>query len=138
MTMITEKIDTLNFVEYDINVVADEDTSTIDLVFYPLMYPGDAGYDGEALFGKGHEFGFPVADYTRWYKLELPKNARGPRYRDALRYLEELVTGESFGDVWDVEGMDWVSCETVLTDPPALIAEFISKLPRRGQLEVNN
>lgn len=137
MQLITETVATLSQPDYDINVYTEPEFHHVDLTFYPLVYPGDAGYESEQMFGRGVEDGFPVADYTRWFTLQIPKQARGPRYREALAYLEALVTDGSFGDIWDLDSMDWTSCDTSLTDPPVLIAEFVARLPRRGQLKAS-
>lgn len=141
MQLITETVANLSSPEYDINVYTEPEFTDVDLTFYPLQYPGDDGYKPEVLFGQDAytwEDGIPVADYTRFYTLKVPKKARGPRYREALQYLEALVTEGSFGDIWNIDGMDWTSCDTSLVDPPALIAEFVAKLPRRGQLKASN
>ena len=130
MQLVTEQVKQLNeFVEYDINVVTDEERLTVSLTFYPLLYPGDAGYPVNK---SPYEHGFPIANYSKFYSLVIPKNPRGPLHREALRYLEDLVTEGSYGDVWDLDGMDWTSVDTVLVDAPQLIKEFVATLPRRG------
>ena len=138
MQLITETVANLSSPDYDINVYTEAEFTDVDLTFYPLLYPGDKGYDAEHLFGNTYDYGIPIADYTTFYTLKVPKKARGPRYREALQYLEALVTEGSFGDIWSIDGMDWTSCDTSLTDPPAVIAEFVAKLPRRGQLKASN
>jgi len=135
MKLITQTITSLTSPDYDINVYTEREFTDVDLTFYPLVYPGDPGYRHDQLFGNKDwdvKHGIPVADYTRWYTLKIPKNPRGPRYQEALGYLEALVTEGSFGDIWDLDGMDWTSCETVLTDAPYLIQEFMDELPKRG------
>lgn len=137
MQLITETVQEMAFVEYDINIHTDENDKNINLVFYPLLYPGDTGYNAEHLFGNVYDYGIPIADYSRPYTLKIPKKARGPRYREAYAYLEEVVTDGSFGDIWDEDGMDWTSVENVLDNTSTLINEFRAKLPRRGQLKVS-
>jgi hypothetical protein len=124
--------------EYDINVSTDKSDTYVNLTFYPLRYPGDAGYNAELMFNSTTDLGLPLADYSTWYTLTIPKKVRGPRSREALQYLEKLVNEDSCGDEWDLEGMDWTSIEGVLTEAPTLIAEFMAKLPRRGQLKAGD
>jgi len=141
LATIKDEVQTIGSPEYDINIYTEREFTNVDLTFYPLLYPGDDGYKVEVLFGQAAytwEDGIPVADYSRWYTLTIPKKMRGPRNRKALQYLESVVTEGSFGDIWDLDYMDWTSCDTSLIDPPSLIAEFMAKLPRKGQLEVNN
>ena len=133
MKTIDLEVRKMSFVEYDINVWTDEDSDAVSLVFYPLLYPGDEGYSAEKLFGSECDCGIPVADYGTSYVLRIPKGARGPRYREALAYLEKVVTYGSFGDVWSLDGMDWTSVENELDDSCALISEFRATLPRRDR-----
>jgi hypothetical protein len=138
MQLVTETVQGTSFVEYDINIHTNEDDEYINLVFYPLRYSGDPGYDAELMFNSTSDIGLPLADYSKPYALRIPKKARGPKYREAYAYLEEVVTYGSFGDVWDEDGMDWTSIENVLDDTSTLINEFRAKLPRRGQLKANS
>jgi len=124
-----------SFVEYDINIHTDADDDFINLVFYPLRYPGDPGYDAELMFNSTSDVGLPLADYSKPYALRILKKARGSKHREAYAYLEEVVTFDSFGDVWDEDGMDWTSIENVLNDTSTLINEFRAKLPRCGHVE---
>lgn len=138
LAIVTEKVRILTNPEYDINVSTDESDTYVNLTFYPLRYPGDAGYDAELMFNSTTDLGLPLADYSTWYTLRIPKNPRGPMHREAMQYLEKLVNEDSLGDEWNLEGMDWTSIEGVLTEAPLMIRDFVSKLPRRGQLKANN
>jgi hypothetical protein len=132
MKLITEKVLELGQAEFDINVWSE--AGTVYLTFYPLRYPGDSDYPDRDL-----AHGFPVLDTSRFYSLSIPSDARGPRYRDALAYLASMVECERVEapelypvPLWDgYDGMDWWSSETLITDPPALIREFLATLPRR-------
>lgn len=130
MKLITEKVTELGQADYDINVWSDN--GMVYLTFYPLVYPGDPGYPHLV-------YGFPTTDMSRFYSLSIPSNARGPRYREALAYLANVVEAERHespelypAPLWDSEdGMDWWSSDTVLTEAPELIVDFMSTLPRR-------
>ena len=138
MQLVTETVQGTSFVEYDINIHTDEDDDFINLVFYPLRYPGDAGYDAELMFNSTSNEGLPLADYSKPYALRILKKARGPKHREAYAYLEEVVTFGSFGDIWDEDGMDWTSIENVLNDTSTLINEFRAKLLRCGHVKANS
>lgn len=136
MYKVTEEVRQLTTGEYDINVWSDneldEETEAIDaswvvhLTFYPLRYPGEANYPKN----EGHDF--PVVDTSVFHTLDIPVLHRGERMGDALRYLDHLITDSSDDyDEFDLQQMDWWSNEVVLENPPALIAEFMSTLPRR-------
>lgn len=122
MTMImTDKI-----ADYDLNV------STYDRVVYVSFYPLEYSEDGLATVN--------TSDY---YTLEIPGDARGPLYRNALAYLEKLVN-KDFEDSpeiylepgWSLEDdFDWWNTETCLVDPPKLIADFVDNLPRQSALQ---
>jgi hypothetical protein len=133
MKLITDEVRTLKLVEYDINIHTHKDDPFVNLVFYPLVYPGDEGYKANSWFGKDYNYGIPIADYTHPHVLRIPKRARGPKYNEAFAYLEEVVVYGSDGDEWDVDGMDWTSVENVLDDTSALINEFRATLPRRAE-----
>lgn len=136
MQLITEKVLKLGQAEFDINVWSD--SGTVYLTFYPLRYPGDADYPDRDL-----AHGFPVIDTSKFYSLAIPLDARGPRYRKALNYLMGVVEAERYeapelypAPLWNPHGdMDWWSCETLLTDAPPLIKEFMATLPRRNKGE---
>lgn len=131
MKLITEQVTELGQADYDINVWSDN--GTVYLTFYPLVYPGDVGYPDYYLNG------FPITDTSKFYSLSVPTDARGPRYRQALEYLANVVEAERHeapelypAPLWNSEdGMDWWSCDTMLIDPPQLIAEFMAMLPRK-------
>lgn len=134
---VTEKVRQLNHkVEYDINVWSEE--NHVYVTFYPLRYPGDDGYQDSDL-----SHGFPIVDTSEFYSLKIHRDARGPKFRDALKFLKSLVNydHETMPDnhpyeEWnDEDGMDWWSTESELSFGPALITDFIDRLPRRGQLE---
>ncbi len=131
MYKVKEKIRKLTTGEYDINVWADNDGEidaswTVSLTFYPLKYPGDPGYP------KMGKFQMPTVDTSTFYTLQIPVLHRGDRIREALRYLDYLVTDSSDDyDQFDLQEMDWWSNETVLENPPAFIKEFMLTLPRR-------
>ena len=61
--LITEQVATLNTTEeYDINIWTEPEMADLRLVFYPLLYPGDAGYPVVDL-----EHCLPVADHINFY-----------------------------------------------------------------------
>lgn len=127
--LITEQVATLNTTEeYDINIWTDSGMTDLRLVFYPLLYPGDAGYPVVDL-----EHGLPVADQIHnFHVLSIPKDSRGPKRQQAIEYLLKLANEDSFDDPqFDLEFVEWTSCESVLRDAPALIREFQNTLPRR-------
>ena len=136
MQLITEQVKQLQWPDYDINVWSED--GMVMLTFYPLRYPGDSDYPDEEL-----DHGFPLVNTSVFYTLRIPADSRGPRNRDALEYLKSMVNADHFdvpeyypSPLWDAtDGMDWWSCETQLTDAPELIRDFVSKLPRRGQLK---
>lgn len=134
MQFINEQVATVRTGEYDINVWTDNefpmDTSwVIHLTFYPLMWPGDPGYP------QGERHGLPLVDTSTFYGLNVPLYTRGKRASDAVAYLKELVNNScEDGDEFSLKSMDWWSNEIVLTNPPALIQEFINALPRRGKI----
>ena len=127
--LITEQVATLNTTEeYDINIWTDSGMTDLRLVFYPLLYPGDAGYPAVDL-----EHGLPVANQiNNFHVLSIPKDSRGPKRQQAIDYLLKLANEDSFDDPqFDLEFVEWTSCESVLRDAPALIREFQDTLPRR-------
>lgn len=137
MKQIKEQVKQLNNkVEYDINVWSED--GYVYVTFYPLRYPGDDGYQDSDLF-----HGFPVIDTSEFYSLKIHRDARGPRFREALKFLKSMVNydHETIPDIypapeWDDEdGMDWWSTESELSFGPVLITDFIDRLPRRSQLE---
>jgi hypothetical protein len=105
--------------QYDINVWCDNEGSNagggVNLTFYPLV--------------KGDEF--YTTDTSVFYTLTLNTLSRGPKQKEALKYLQALVNEE---DTFDIEYTDWWSNECVLVNPPQAIAEFIAGLPRSGVL----
>jgi hypothetical protein len=121
-------------IEYDINVWLSGDA--VCLTFYPIIYPGEIGHPN---IDKDNPL--PVMDTTTFYTLEIPLKMRGPRYRKTLAYLENLVNedyrlmpGIHREPAWDtVNDMDWWSSENTLVGAPALIVDFMSTLPRRGE-----
>jgi hypothetical protein len=131
--MISETVNQLQSPTYDINVWSRE--GYVYLTFYPLRYPGDKYYPDADL-----EHGLPVVDTSTFYSLKIDRRSRGPLRRDALEYLRNLVNEDHFdnperypAELWDDEdGMDWWSCETVLTKAPELIRDFVSTLPGRS------
>jgi len=134
VTKVTDTVNTLTRVEYDINVWSD-DEGFVYLTFYPLRYPGDDNYPDDDL---GH--GLPLINTSQYYSLQIPVDARGPRSRKALKFLERMVDSdhetmpETFpAPLWDTEGhMDWWATETELVYGPELITDFMAKLPRRA------
>ncbi len=134
MYMVTEEIRQLTTGEYDINVWADNDGNKADaswvvyLTFYPIVYPGETNYP------EREHHGFPIVDTSTFHTLKVPVLHRGSRIKDALRYLDSVVTeGSDDYDQFDLQEMDWWSNETALTNPPAFIKEFMETLPRRDK-----
>jgi hypothetical protein len=132
MYKVKEKVRELATPDYDINVWADNEGDmdaswVVNLTFYWLKYPGDDDYPE-------HGGGFPVVDTRRYHPLKIPVMYRGDRVREAMAYLQTLVTNSSDDfDQFDVENMDWWSSEVVLEHPPAFIKQFMDGLPRREQ-----
>lgn len=136
MKLITEQVRQLNTrPDYDINVWSEG--GYVYVTFYPLRYPGDAGYPDADLI-----HGIPVVDTSEFYSLKIHRDARGPRFKDTLVFLKSMVNydhttlPETYPyEEWDdTEGMDWWSTESELAYAPSLIADFIKKLPRRGNV----
>jgi hypothetical protein len=124
---------THTLIEYDVNVWLSDDV--VNLTFYPIIYPGEIGYPNI-----DKQDPLPVMDTSTFYTLPIHLKARGPRYRNALTYLEGLVNEDHrlMPDIylqsdWLAEDMDWWSSENVLIGAPSLIVEFMSTLPRRGK-----
>ena len=133
LSKVTDTVSTLTPVEYDINVWSDE--GYVHLTFYPLRYPGDADYPHDDL-----DHGLPLLNTSKYYSLDIPVDARGPRSRKALEFLKGLVNYDHVAmperfpaPLWDTEGhMDWWSTETELVYGPELITDFMATLPRRA------
>jgi hypothetical protein len=106
--------------DYDINVWCDNNPNKspvywrLHLTFYPLV--------------KGEEY--DTIDSSVYYSLTLGAIPRGPKQKQALGYLQALVNEE---DTFDMTYTDWWSNECVLSDAPELIADFMARLPRKGQ-----
>jgi hypothetical protein len=104
--------------DYDINVWCDnnpEDSKLgwkVHLTFYPLT--------------KGEEY--DVLNTSVYYTLILSAIPRGPKYREALNYLKNLVNDDA--GLFDLEETDWWSNECVLTNAPKVITDFMAGLPR--------
>jgi hypothetical protein len=121
--------------DYDINVWSEG--GYVYVTFYPLRYPGDAGYPDADLI-----HGFAVVDTSEFYSLKIHRDARGPLFKDTLAFLKGMVSydHETLPDnfpvqEWDdTEGMDWWSTESELAYAPSLITDFIKKLPRRDNV----
>lgn len=121
--------------DYDINVWSRD--GYVYVTFYPLRYPSDAEYPDTDLI-----HGLPVVDTSEFYSLKIHRDARGPRFKDTLRFLKSMVNydHETLPDnfpteVWDdTDGMDWWSTESELAYAPSLITDFIKKLPRRDNV----
>lgn len=131
MELIAEKVRQFTQPNYDINVWADNEGQldaswTINLTFYPLIYPSDPEY-------QEHYEGFPAVNMSVFHTLRIPIVHRGNRIAEALAYLDNLVTNScEEGDEFDLQSMNWWSSETVLNNPPEFIADFIETLPRKG------
>jgi hypothetical protein len=103
--------------DYDINVWCDNDGTEepfVHLTFYPLV--------------KGEEY--DTVDTSTWYTLAFNLTPRGPKQRQALNYIKNLVNSDS---AFDLEYTDWWSNECVLADAPELITDYMAKLPREGR-----
>ena len=119
---------------YDINVWSE--AGKVYLTFYPLRYPDEDNYPNKVT-----EDSLPVMDTSVFFTLGIPADARGPRYRNALSYLETLVNEDHRlmpeiypAPEWTTgDDMDWWNTELCLTNPPQLIAEFMAVLPRKEQ-----
>ena len=100
--------------DYDINIWCDNDgteEAVVNLTFYPLV--------------RGEEY--DTVNTSTFYTLTLNTTPRGPRQKQALDYLTALVNEE---DTFDMEYTDWWSNECVLVNPPQVIADYVSELPR--------
>jgi len=111
---------------YDINVWCDE--KIVYLTFYLLDYSED---------------GLATTNTQEFYSLGIPGDARGPLYKNALTYLENLVNSD-FKDSpeiylepgWSLQNdLDYWNTENALVDPPKLIADFVDNLPRKSVLQ---
>jgi hypothetical protein len=110
--------------EYDVNVWTSD--RTVYVTFYPLEYL---------------ENGRATINTSEYYFLAIPGDARGPLYRQALAYLENLINKDFQGldqpylsDGWTLEDdLDWWTTDTGVLYPPKLIADFVASLSRKGQ-----
>jgi hypothetical protein len=110
--------------EYDVNVWTSD--RTVYVTFYPLEYL---------------ENGRATINTSKYYSLAIPGDARGPLYRQALAYLENLMNKDFdylnqpyLSDGWTLEDdLDWWTTDTGVLYPPKLIADFVASLSRKGQ-----
>ena len=102
---------------YEIEVYCDNDwqstNKTVSLICYPLMREMD---------------GFVSRVWGKSYTLELSEHPRGPKQREAVKYLITLEDdGESFSWGWN----EFVANMSVLEDAPQVIQDFMATLPAR-------
>ena len=117
LTQITEQVvDYPTTGDYDINVWADNgwanDDRFVSLSFYPLWMTPQ---------------GYLETDTSTYHTLTLSLFPRGPKQREALAYIRDLVNTDG---VFDAIETDWWSNECALADAPELIQEFMAELPR--------
>jgi hypothetical protein len=92
----------------------------VKLVFHPLALATE----------QAEEWAYYVLSTDKSHTLHLSSNPRGPKQREAVEYLMDLVSPDR-EIVFSTFVPSWCASQSVLEDAPQVIQDFMATLPVR-------